>query len=365
MKPGLKELILASFSFDEYNPFQTKTLILNTMLFITLVVNIILFPINTWVLQNPKLTSINIILLLIMSYALYQLREKNNYTSAAYIGTFSLFSIFIALILMIHGESFSLIWSYFFAPFVMITLGARRGLFLSLLFLSIIAGICYSGINTWQDGKWDTISYIRFMLAHFVMLYIMYAIVNSNEKANEKIESLRQKEQAQLKLFEKLSITDPLTSLYNRRSLKEIFPREFYNTKRNRSHIAYFLMDLDYFKSYNDTYGHKKGDEVLISVAEILKEHTPYGFRIGGDEFAGIIIGKEPSDFSKTLDRIKDALENLKLENKHSPVSPYLSCSIGIHIIRDEEYDFEEIYLSADTALYKAKALGRNQIVYL
>jgi diguanylate cyclase (GGDEF)-like protein len=365
MKPKLRELIIASFSFEESNPYLTKILILNAFLFVSSLVGLFSFFYNVFFTHNDLLILIDIFVFFLMVYALYQLREKENYETAAYIGTASLFTVLVAITILMQGKDFTLIWSYFFAPFAMIALGAKRGLFITIIFLSIILiAACY-GIGKWHNEIWNVSSYIRFTLAHVVMLYAIYAISNSYDKAYERIDTLRQREQAQLKLFEKLSITDHLTSLYNRRSLKEIFPKEFYDAKRNNLYFAYFLLDIDYFKSYNDTYGHQKGDEALIAVSKLLNTKFKFAFRIGGDEFAGIMVSEKKDSIEHAINKLHHTFKALQIENRESPLGNYLTCSIGVHIINEFEYDFEEIYNLADTALYKAKALGRDQVIYL
>jgi diguanylate cyclase (GGDEF)-like protein len=364
MKPKLKELILVSFSFEEENPNLTKIVILNAFLFITALVASVSLIFNILFTSDFLLKSIDVFIISLMLYALYQLREKENYEIAAYIGSVTMFSAYVAIITILHNKDFTFIWTYFFAPFVMVTLGAKRGLIITLFFLVTIFICTAYGINEWQNGAWNLSSYFRFVLAHLVMLYVVYAISNGYEKAYKRIEALRQREQTQLRLFEKLSITDHLTSLYNRRSLKEIFPKEFYNAKRNNNYFTYFLLDLDYFKSYNDTYGHQKGDEVLVTVAKILNQKLKFAFRIGGDEFAGIMTCDRKEVIQDTLNEIHHTIRSLEIENKGSPFGK-LTCSIGAHIINEFEYDFEEIYNLADTALYKAKALGRDQVIYL
>ncbi len=365
MKPKLKEFFFGSFPFEESDPNLTKTLILNAFLIITIIVSGLFFIYNIFIASDHLLTSIDMLIFVSMLYALYQLRVKDNYDLASYIGVSALFIAYTAIVMIFHGKDFTMIWTYFFAPFAMVTLSAKKGLIITLFFLIVIlTGACY-GIGEWQNGLWNMSSYIRFMFAHVVMLYVIYAISNSYEKAYERIKALRYREKAQLKLFEKLSVTDPLTSLYNRRSLKEFFPKEFYDVKRNGGYFAYFLLDLDYFKPYNDTYGHQQGDEVLVTVAKLLQQKTKFAFRIGGDEFAGIIINSKKTMITEAINELQDAVGSLQIENKKSPIGKYITCSVGVHIIEEFEYDFEEIYNLADTALYKAKALGRDQVIYI
>ena len=338
-------------------------LMLNAFLFITLVTDGILFLFNLVWSQNYTLCILHVGIGVPVFYALFLLREKKDYKRASYLSTLILFTGYLSVLVLLKGEHFSMIWSYFFAPFSMIVLGARRGLFISIIFLFFALSLAYAGVGTWMHGLWDLPGYIRFAISHIVMLYVIYAITNSNEKAYEKIASLRQRELAQLKLFEKLSITDPLTSLYNRRSLKEIFPKEFYASQREKKYFAYLLLDLDHFKHYNDTYGHKKGDDVLIEIARLLKQVCNYAFRIGGDEFAGIIISDNLSKIERRVSNLQRQVYDLQIEHEHNPVAPYVTCSIGVYIVKEYKDNFIDIYNNADKALYQAKAHGRNMVV--
>jgi diguanylate cyclase (GGDEF)-like protein len=369
MQPKLKELILASFSFEEHSPLYIKILMLNAVLFITVVISFTFLVVNTFVVHNYLLASIDVVILLSMLYALYLLRHRNEHQRAGYISTAIIFLLFLLIVMTQHGEKFTFIWTYFFAPFAMITLNARRGLIISLIFLSLLFSISCTGIGEWQQGQWDTASYFRFILAHFVILYVMYAIFHANEKANMKIEELRQNEKEQLRLFEKLSLTDPLTGLYNRRFLKEIFPKQFYSARRNGKTLAFFLLDIDFFKSFNDMHGHQLGDDLLMKVGHILKEELrrgeDYTFRIGGDEFAGILVSEDREGIEKKIRKVHQKISQYHIENDQIPDAPSVTVSIGIHIPTEEEYDFKEIYNITDTALYKAKADGRNRIVFL
>ena len=370
MKPKLKELLLASFSFEEYSPLYTKVLLLNALLFSAIVINLVFTFVNLFVNHAYALMSINLFILVLSALALYVLRERQDHIGAGYIGNIALFIGFLLVALLFEGANYTLIWSYFFAPFAIITLGASRGLLFAFVFMVILFGITYTGIDVWEEGRWNSQSYLRFMIAHILMLYIIYAIQNSYERANQKIEKLRQKEKEQLKVFEKLSITDPLTSLYNRRFLNEIFLRQINNTRRNDKVFAFFLLDMDYFKQYNDSYGHQKGDWALQQVAEVLssvlRRSEDYAFRIGGEEFAGIVVGEDTKNIEMRIVSILHALKASHIECENALEQGVLTCSIGAYVVEDEtEYSFNEIYRTADEALYKAKADGRDRVVYV
>ncbi len=339
------------------------------MLFITVLISFLFILIHLFDTPSTQLFWISIFVFIFALFALYILREKNNYQHAAYIGNIILFTAFLAITLLQQGENYTLIWTFFFAPFAIVSLGASRGLITSFTFIGIILILTYTGTGEWQNGAWDRQSYLRFSIAHMIMLYIIFTIQNSNEKANIKIEEMRRHEKQQLKLFEQLSITDPMTSLYNRRFLKEIFPRQLHSAKRNNKVFAFFILDLDYFKQYNDTYGHQKGDWALEQVADILKEYLrrsgDYTFRLGGEEFAAIITGDNIDGIRNRINAILQAVEDREIEHKGSEIEPVLTCSIGAHILEDHlEYALEEFYGLADEALYKAKDSGRNRVIY-
>ena len=128
-------------------------------------------------------------------------------------------------------------------------------------------------------------------------------------------------------------------------------------------------MDIDYFKQYNDTYGHQKGDSVLERVANVLKKKTSrasdFAFRLGGEEF-GIITTLDKEKAIEFATSIKNEIENLQIEHKASDISEHLTVSIGIVSKEGESITNSSLlYKEADDCLYEAKKLGRNSIFIL
>ncbi|MDV7341646.1 diguanylate cyclase [Terasakiella sp. A23] len=165
----------------------------------------------------------------------------------------------------------------------------------------------------------------------------------------------------------KLSLTDKLTHLYNRRRYEEILPREMRLAKRNDLPITLAIMDIDYFKKYNDLYGHPQGDNALSQVAEqflsCLKRPNDYAFRIGGEEFAVILSGLSVSDSNDFLNGIREAVAGLHIMHEDSDVSDHLTISIGAYVMNaDQRLSEEQFYSMADKALYMAKG-KRNSVV--
>lgn len=167
------------------------------------------------------------------------------------------------------------------------------------------------------------------------------------------------------KKIELLSITDSLTSLYNRRYFDKMFPTHLKLADRTDKSLALIMLDIDHFKQYNDTYGHQQGDKTLQKVASSInsfaQRETDYAFRIGGEEFALLLFVKEPIDALLIANNLKEAVEKLKIPHKKSSVANCVTVSMGLYICNNKPIN--TIYKEADDLLYKAKENGRNQVV--
>lgn len=173
----------------------------------------------------------------------------------------------------------------------------------------------------------------------------------------------------QKKIYEKLSITDALTQLYNRRHFNHILTQEISRATRNKSILCFIVLDVDYFKKYNDSYGHKAGDEALIAVAKTLDKSLHRGgdfaFRLGGEEFGAIFSSNDETSAFKFADQIRADIEALNIQHSNSEVSDHVTVSIGLLVV-DFAYtgiDEDAFFTMADNALYIAKDNGRNRVV--
>ena len=167
------------------------------------------------------------------------------------------------------------------------------------------------------------------------------------------------------KLLEKLSITDNMTGLYNRNYFDRAFSREFRRAKRDEKLFSVVLLDIDFFKQYNDTYGHQEGDKALIAVAQVLldqaKRSSDFAFRVGGEEFLVITNQKDFISLELFALNIIHSVEALKIPHQPSTASEFLTVSAGaVQVSSDTEMTPEEIYKAADELLYQAKSAGRN-----
>jgi diguanylate cyclase (GGDEF)-like protein/PAS domain S-box-containing protein len=165
----------------------------------------------------------------------------------------------------------------------------------------------------------------------------------------------------------KLSLTDKLTHLYNRRRYEEILPRELRLAIRNETPITLAIIDIDYFKKYNDHYGHPQGDQALSKVAEkileSLKRPNDYAFRIGGEEFAVVFSDLNTVESKKFLNEMIQNVEAMKIPHIANDVSDYVTISIGAQVMYSDRPITElQLYSMADKALYMAKG-KRNTVV--
>lgn len=169
------------------------------------------------------------------------------------------------------------------------------------------------------------------------------------------------------KELDRLAITDALSGIYNRRYFDENFEKEFSKASRANVDFCVGICDIDYFKNYNDTYGHQKGDDVIKAVADVLKQtfnrQIDIVARYGGEEFVFILSATSKDDTLKLVQKAKDKIELLDIEHKESKISSHITLSFGVicGIPKQTDSSFEWLQM-ADKALYESKQSGRNYI---
>ncbi len=177
------------------------------------------------------------------------------------------------------------------------------------------------------------------------------------------IEQLAEIETLQAKLREQ-AIRDELTGLYNRRYLSDALERELSRSRREKHPVAIAVIDLDHFKSINDTWGHSAGDEALRSVAELLRSKTRLIdtiCRFGGEEFIVIMPGADLEDAKRKVDALRESCEDTFVEWEASRIR--VTFSAGVSVFPEHGADGDTLVTAADKALYRAKSEGRNRVV--
>jgi diguanylate cyclase (GGDEF)-like protein len=165
--------------------------------------------------------------------------------------------------------------------------------------------------------------------------------------------------------LEVLAVTDSLTGLYNRKKLDEILVDQFARFGRNHRPFALLMLDLDNFKSINDTYGHVAGDEALVKMAAMLRQSVrtvDHVARYGGEEFVVVLVEMPLGEALEVAERIRAAAEVPRFSVGGATIS--ITVSLGVTHSRAGDDDPEKMLFRADHALYEAKRAGRNQVQY-
>lgn len=167
-------------------------------------------------------------------------------------------------------------------------------------------------------------------------------------------------------LLEKLSHFDGLTQIANRRHFDEVLQSEARRLSRSGKPLALIMLDIDFFKPFNDNYGHGKGDECLIKVATALQQvvHRPGDLlaRYGGEEFAAVLPETDIEGAAKIAEAMRQAVENLRYPHEYSAIADHVTVSVGYVAGEVKENKPEALLEQADQALYRAKDMGRNRI---
>lgn len=163
----------------------------------------------------------------------------------------------------------------------------------------------------------------------------------------------------------KLSATDPLTGLFNRRYFDETLETELNRACRSQSSLSLLMIDVDHFKKYNDTFGHPAGDVCLKKVAEVLRQNTKRGgefaSRIGGEEFAVVVSNQGAAEAAILAERMRCEIAEMNIPHPGSSFG-YVTVSIGVSSFAScSGQSVDQLIRDADSALYRAKQEGRNR----
>tara|TARA_R110001599_G_scaffold28969_5_gene99623 strand:+ start:39385 stop:40917 length:1533 start_codon:yes stop_codon:yes gene_type:complete len=221
--------------------------------------------------------------------------------------------------------------------------------------------------RTWQIQAMPSQDYIDRRRSHlpalimvsgvlFIALLVIYALVNVNR--NRAL--VASKDQ-----LEKMSLTDGLTQLANRRHFDQFLEQEWARARRQTRTLSLVMLDIDYFKLYNDHYGHPAGDQCLKKVANILqgvvRRPTDMLARYGGEEFA--IILPDTNDGGIIAEACRAAIEKAAMQHPLSDVSNRITISAGVcSIVPGDNNSLDDLKQQADAALYRAKHAGRNTV---
>jgi len=186
------------------------------------------------------------------------------------------------------------------------------------------------------------------------------------DEAYRVLEELKRELETKNAELARLSVLDGLTGLANRRRLDEVLDAECRRAQREKTSLSLLMTDVDFFKKYNDTYGHQAGDDCLRRVAAALAValHRPgdVAARYGGEEFAVVLPGTDRLGACKVAEAIRSAVEEQQIQHSASGVAPHVTLSVGVATMQSSEgLDPKSLIQRADSALYSSKHNGRNR----
>ncbi len=241
----------------------------------------------------------------------------------------------------------------------------------SLIYIPLFIRSKLIGVFTFQREEKNYMDNYTIEVLSHISNFLAIALNNAIESkklSNEIIERTKIEEKLRKAniILEKLSNEDSLTGLYNRRYFEKSLEKVWLKARDKNEHISLLIIDLDYFKQVNDTFGHLEGDNYLLHVATILKKYqskvVTFG-RYGGDEFIGLFTKEMALEVEKVAEKIMADLNNLHLPNPAVPNS-HLTLTIGLSIIiPNETLNLDDFFRNADRALYVGKEKGRNRII--
>lgn len=205
-------------------------------------------------------------------------------------------------------------------------------------------------LDLFESFSESPVLYICLFWAQLVQLFVLFSLVNS----------------IHVKKLSHLANHDPLTNSLNRRSFMDIARKLFLRQKENDRPLALLMIDVDWFKSINDKFGHQFGDEALRSLVLTIKQEirpTDMLGRYGGEEFCVLLEGTTENVAIDIAERIRQAVEDKSVVMGHLKIN--MSISIGFSMLDNNMANFSDMLERSDKALYKAKENGRNRICFV
>ncbi|KGJ97480.1 diguanylate cyclase [Colwellia psychrerythraea] len=308
--------------------------------------------IGNFIYSNTAIFYVNLCLFITMSVILFlpgKLRKYASHIVLHFMGLGVLLVVYFN-----HGREYTPIWYFLYIFLVMSLYGHKVGLRISLAFLTILLIELFS----FTSSTVTMMEFVRFTMVACFTLFFAYLAEMLISRTFEKLITAKSQ-------LEKLTKTDALTGLFNRRHFDEVLPQQMSRANRSHELLALAIIDIDHFKSYNDTFGHPAGDVALVALANLLKVQMKRGndavFRLGGEEFALLYQAKNEQSALILIEDIRVAVESLQ---QYCELEKKITISAGLLLIDSQQnISVESAYELADKLLYQAKNSGRNKVV--
>lgn len=334
------------------NPDYQRGLMCHVVLIASVVVCVVFVPLNYWVYGNFFLVVGQLVYAVAGIGMIVHLNRVGNVSTTAPLATLMLALLFLLLVWDAPVTPPGMALTALFSGVAFYLLGLRRGLLAVMIFypLALLAFTLnpeYAGMAPWRVE--DVINTALLIVLFCVLCYAYEAGRYHVHQENTRI----------MERLHRQATRDVLTDLLNRRATEEALRREFKRIERHGGKLAFAIVDVDYFKNINDTYGHAGGDEVLIELAQIFEESiraSDMAGRWGGEEFALILPETDASAAVALIERLRARIERHRFIN-----GARITISAGISEARPDD-GVSSIALRADKAMYCAKKQGRNRL---
>lgn len=239
-----------------------------------------------------------------------------------------------------------------------------------LLVLYVFSGLVALALGAFLHLPIDILSFNYYYVLFGVVIVALAGIAERHERfsfLHELLVSYQSQELAHLnQRLDKIAHEDALTGIANRRSFNNAAEREWDIAQRDQRPLSLLLLDVDFFKRYNDTYGHEGGDICLQSIARAIRDAmlrpADLAARYGGEEFVVLMPDTDIEGAIMVAQRILDSVDSCQLPHASSSVEPYVTVSVGITTLTPQQgQPLQDAIRQADTALYQAKENGRHQ----
>lgn len=333
------------------------------MLYSIMVLGIILLVVMGTILYmegNYFYSILNFIISIIIVGLIFLLRSGIRLEICSILSVMLIEFFFMFLFHSGTSNQMTFVWYYLFPLISLFLLGTKLGTFFSLLMIGLSIILNYNASEFTLIIPFSTPFMSRIVLSYLGVLLFAFVFEKTRMSTYNKLKITMDE-------VNELAIRDGLTGLYNRRYMDVVMKKIIQQFNRSESSIGFLMADLDYFKKYNDSYGHQAGDQLLRELSEMfismLQRKSDYIFRYGGEEFAFLLTSTDLETAEKLAAKIVENTLALNIPHSSNQIG-YVTVSVGVSFIDyDHNKNIEELVITADKALYEAKNSGRNRFV--
>jgi diguanylate cyclase (GGDEF)-like protein len=318
-----------------------------------------IMSVSAFIRQDWLLGYVLLIASLIFFSSHLVLRSKrilNPYKFSANLVTSSLMLLMVYLVYTGGVNGTGPLWIYIVPPVALFFGGMRKGTRNIGLFILVISTLMFYPNDEWIGTSY-TYEFKSRLIYSFLTVSCLFAFYEYVRKNSfHRIQEMSQK-------FERQAMRDPLSGLLNRRGMRENLQQEFSRYQRYHNNLTVMMCDIDHFKVVNDQYGHDKGDEIIKSLATMLKaglRKQDSLARWGGEEYLFLLPETSGHQAMQLAEKLRTKVEKTQYQQNDKAFS--ITISIGLHQITATD-SINQAITKADTNLYKAKEQGRNRCI--